>query len=164
VGRSQETFNREVVEGMALLMAEVRALHRWSETLAGDPGDGPMDPILQELASLQKRVAHIQSWLSTGLVDLQRQRLERLDRIDSTLADLGRRVEGLATQDDALLRQLREGFVSQADWITVLQRKYQGVSLEAREINEQGQGSPEPRIVDPEAYARGWRRWDPRSA
>lgn len=154
VGRSQQAFNQELVDGVALLMAEVRALRRWSETLAEAPNDRPIDPILRELGTLQQRVAHLQEWLSSGLVDAQRQRLERLDRLDSVLADLSVRVDGLATQDVALLREFREGFTSHADWITVLQRKYQGVSLEARELTERDAAVPEPRIVDPEAFAR----------
>src|SRR5438093_1682852 len=34
VGRSQETFNRELLEAVTLVMAEVRGLRRWSESLA----------------------------------------------------------------------------------------------------------------------------------
>jgi predicted SAM-dependent methyltransferase len=154
VGRSQQVFNRDLLEGVTLLMAEVRSLRRWGESLAGTPNDRPIDPILQELATLQRRVEHLQDWLATGLVDAQRKRLERLEQLDTALADLGRRVDALATQDVALLREFREGFAGYADWITVLQRKYQGVSLEARELTDRAATVPEPRIVDPEAYAR----------
>ena len=153
VGRSQETFNRERVEGMTLLMAEVRALRRWGDSLAGTPSDRPLDPIVQELATLRKRVAHLQDWMSAELRDTARERWERLEQRDAALAELGRRVDALGTQDVVLLREFREGFTSHAAWITVLQRKYQGVSLEARELSERSATIPEPRIVDPDAYA-----------
>ena len=154
VGRSQEAFNREVLDVLTLLMAEVRALRRWSESLAAPPGERPLDPIVQELATLRQRVAHLQALFSSEIVDAGRHRMERLGEIDSALRDIGSRIDGLASQDMALLREFREGFMSHADWITVLQRKYQGVSLEAREISQPPADWPEPRIVDPEAYAR----------
>jgi predicted SAM-dependent methyltransferase len=135
-------------------MADVRALRRWSETLAGTPSDRPLDPILHELAALRQRVSHVQDWLSTELLDGRRRHVARLDEVSGLLTDLGRRIDALATQDVALLREFREGFTSHAEWITVLQRKYQGVSLEARELTGRTVATAEPRIVDPQAYAR----------
>jgi hypothetical protein len=154
VGAPQATFNREVVEGMTLLMAEIRGLRRWSETIAGTPADRPLDPLLQELATLRERVGHLQQWMSAELLEAGRHRRERVDQLDAALAQLERRVEALGAQDVALLREFREGFVGHAAWITTLQRKYQAVSLEAREHAEPSATIREPHVVDPDAYAR----------
>jgi predicted SAM-dependent methyltransferase len=154
VGAPQATFNREVVEGLTMLMAEVRGLRRWAETIAGTPADRPLDPVLQDLATLRERLAHLQQWMSAELSEASRQRRERVDQLDAAVVQLERRIEALGTQDVSLLREFREGFSGHAAWITTLQRKYQGVSLEAREHAEPTAAVREPQVVDPDAYAR----------
>lgn len=153
VGRSQETFNRELVETVTLLMAEVRALHRWSEELAGSPAGRPVDPLVQELGVLGRRVAHLQSWVSAEVVQAGRHRLAQVDQLASTVQHLGQGVDRTAADQAALRRDLQGALESYSAWITVLQRKYQALSLEARELTDPGTW-PEPRIVDPEGYAR----------
>jgi methyltransferase family protein len=154
VGRSQQVYNRDLVDVVTLLMAEVRALHRWSEELAGGPSARrPLDPLLEELATLGRRVADLQACVSSELVQAGRHRLARVEQLATAVQELGRRVETVAVEQMAVLRETRESLGAYAEWITVLDRKYRTLSLEARELTQHADAWPEPRIVDPAAYA-----------
>jgi len=156
VGRSQQTFNEELLTAVTLLMAEVRALRRWTEDVAdGTPG-GPLAPLAQDIAAVGRRVAHLQECVSTELLDAGRHRTERLDRLDANMRELRQHLAAVGARHEDQVRALgdvRDAVVGHYDWIRVLERKYQALSLEARELTGHG-AIPAPRVVDPDAYAR----------
>src|SRR5262245_23054924 len=154
VGRSQQTFNEELLESVTLLMAEVRGLRRWSEDVTSGAPGGPLAPLAQDLAAIGRRVAHLQEYVSTELLDAGRHRAERMDRLDAAVRDLRQRFDGVVAEQDKALREVRDALSGHFAWITVLERKYQGLALEARELSAPPGEPPVPRIVDPEAYAR----------
>jgi predicted SAM-dependent methyltransferase len=153
-GRSQQAFNQDLLETVTLLMAEVRSLRRWAQDLTGSPSSGPLAPLAQEIGTLGRRVAHLQECVSTELVHAGRRRLEQLDGLETAVRDLVQRADGVAAQHAALQRELHDALGGYSAWITVLERKYQGLSLEARELSEPPHALPPPRIVDPDGYAR----------
>jgi predicted SAM-dependent methyltransferase len=173
VGLSQRRFNQQVAETLTLMMAETRGLRAWVEERAPLLPSAPdltaaLEALRGEVQSLRLDVRHLRDHVTASR--------EVMDGIDGRVGELRARLDAIAPSGEPLagadaggwarhvtaalaaldqrLVQLHVGHDDHGRWFATLQRKYEALSLEARAIVEDRSAiEPEPRIVDPDAYA-----------
>jgi predicted SAM-dependent methyltransferase len=180
VGLSQRRFNETVAEALTLLMAETRGLRGWLEERAPllpnapdlaaalDGLRGAVEALRSGVTALRQDVGHLRERVAAGfeatrIVDRRQadlagrvaelegrggsteaERQARLDEVVRVLGQVGLEAQGLRATAQEHER-----------WFRTLERKYEGLSLEARAIVEDRSAElPAPRVLDPESYAR----------
>jgi hypothetical protein len=180
VGLSQRRFNETVAEALTLLLAETRGLRGWLEERAPLLPSGPdlaaaldglrsvVESLRAGVGALRQDVAHLRERLAAGIDAtrvVDRRQAELADRVAALESRGGATDEERQARLEEVVRVLGQvGLEVQAlratgqdyeRWFHTLERKYEGLSLEARAIVEDRSTTlPAPRVVDPADYAR----------
>lgn len=175
VGLSQRRFNQAVAETLTLMMAETRGLRGWLEERAPLLPSAPdlvahLAALRGDVGGLRDDVRHLRDHVASSrqaTLALE-ERLRVLDARVDAIAPPGQSPDGASVPGGwvghvraalaelgAGVEQLRGASHDHSRWFATLERKYEALSVEARAIVEdRSQEPPEPRIVDPDAYAR----------